>query len=50
MQLDSNRLMWSPGACGTPGCSEASLVATFDQPVRVHRLRVGVDLTKAGRP
>ena len=35
------------GACGTAGCSEASLVASFETPVRVHRLRVGVDLTKA---
>merc|ERR1712032_1559789 len=33
------------GASGAAGCSEASLVATFDRLVRVRRVRIGVDLT-----
>eukprot|EP00404_Azadinium_spinosum_P016920 CAMPEP_0180539516 /NCGR_PEP_ID=MMETSP1036_2-20121128/66941_1 /TAXON_ID=632150 /ORGANISM="Azadinium spinosum, Strain 3D9" /LENGTH=122 /DNA_ID=CAMNT_0022554283 /DNA_START=9 /DNA_END=374 /DNA_ORIENTATION=- len=33
------------GASGAAGCSEASLVATFERPVRVRRVRIGVDLT-----
>ncbi|CAL1125996.1 unnamed protein product [Cladocopium goreaui] len=45
--LTSPDLSCGAGACGTAGCSEASLVASFETPVRVHRIRVGVDLTKA---
>lgn len=44
--LTSPDLSCGAGACGTAGCSEASLVASFETPVRVHRIRVGVDLTK----
>lgn len=44
--LTSPDLSCGAGACGTAGCSEASLVASFETPVRVHRIRVGVDLNK----
>lgn len=44
--MTSPDLSCGAGACGTAGCSEASLVASFETPVRVHRIRVGVDLTK----
>ncbi|OLQ08540.1 hypothetical protein AK812_SmicGene7963 [Symbiodinium microadriaticum] len=43
--LTSADLSSGAGACGSSGCSEASIVATFSQPVRVRRVRVGVDLT-----
>ncbi|CAJ1405264.1 unnamed protein product [Effrenium voratum] len=44
--LTSPDLSSSAGACGTSGCFRAALVATFEQPVRVRRIRVGVDLAK----
>jgi len=43
--LINTDLSLGAGAMGTPGCSEASLTAAFDRPVRVRRLRIGVDLT-----
>lgn len=43
--VSSPDLSRGAGASGTAGCSEASLVATFDRPVRVRRLRIGADLT-----
>merc|ERR1712136_395782 len=43
--VSSPDLSCGAGASGAAGCSEASLVATFDRPVRVHRIRIGVDLT-----
>ena len=44
--LTSPDLSCGAGATGTAGCSEAALVCHFEVPVRVHRIRVGVDLTK----
>lgn len=43
--ISSPDLSCGAGALGTSGCSEASLVALFDRPVRVRLIRVGVDLT-----
>jgi len=43
--VSSSDLSRGAGASGAAGCSEASLVATFDRPVRVRRVRIGVDLT-----
>jgi len=43
--VSSPDLSCGAGAAGSAGCSEASLVATFDRPVRVRRMRIGVDLT-----
>merc|ERR1712151_391085 len=43
--VSSPDLACGAGASGAAGCSEASLVATFDRPVRVRRVRIGVDLT-----
>jgi len=43
--VSSPDLSCGAGASGSAGCSEASLVATFDRPVRVRRVRIGVDLT-----
>lgn len=43
--VTSHDLSLGAGASSSAGCSEASLVATFDRPVRVRRIRVGVDLT-----
>eukprot|EP00927_Polykrikos_kofoidii_P043148 TRINITY_DN37209_c2_g1_i1.p1 TRINITY_DN37209_c2_g1~~TRINITY_DN37209_c2_g1_i1.p1 ORF type:complete len:677 (+),score=129.70 TRINITY_DN37209_c2_g1_i1:304-2334(+) len=43
--VSSADLSCGAGACGSAGCSEASLVATFDRLVRVRRIRIGVDLT-----
>lgn len=43
--VSSPDLSCGAGASGAAGCSEASLVATFDRPVRVRRMRIGVDLT-----
>lgn len=43
--VSSPDLSCGAGASGAAGCSEASLVATFDRPVRVRRVRIGVDLT-----
>lgn len=43
--LSSPDLSLGAGASGAAGCSEASLVATFDRLVRVRRVRIGVDLT-----
>jgi len=42
--VSSPDLSCGAGASGTAGCSEAFLVATFDRPVRVRRVRIGVDL------
>lgn len=43
--VSSPDLSCGAGASGAAGCSEASLVATFDRLVRVRRFRIGVDLT-----
>lgn len=43
--VSSPDLSCGAGAFGAAGCSEASLVATFDRPVCVRRVRIGVDLT-----
>lgn len=43
--VNSPDLSCGAGASGAAGCSEASLVATFDRAVRVRRVRIGVDLT-----
>ena len=43
--VSSTDLSCGAGASGAAGCSEASLVATFDRPVRVRRVRIGLDLT-----
>jgi len=43
--VSSPDLSCGAGASGAVGCSEASLVATFDRLVRVRRIRIGVDLT-----
>lgn len=43
--LTSPDLSCGAGASGTAGCSEASIVASFERLVRVRRVRIGVDLT-----
>lgn len=43
--VSSPDLSCGAGASGAAGCSEASLIATFDRQVSVRRVRIGVDLT-----